>query len=163
MNNLIVYYSWSGNTRKIAKLIHEIVDGDILELVPEKPYPASYRETVERAKEEIRMGYKPSLKTKFEDVSKYDLIFIGTPNWWGKLAPPVVTFLSQYDFYGLKIAPFISHGGGGKQRIVESIKFLCPHSTILPELVVFEDGGKDIKVKIQTWLENIKERVKDTQ
>ncbi|MDK2785655.1 MAG: hypothetical protein PWQ80_334 [Thermotoga sp.] len=157
MKSLIVYYTWSGNTRKIAKLIQEITGGDIVELVPETPYPSSYRETVEQAKREIRAGYKPPLKTKIESLEGYDLIFLGTPNWWGTVAPPVATFLSQYDLSGKKIAPFISHGGGGKQRIVEDIKKMCPNSKVLRELVVYYNGGSDLKKMVSDWVRKVLE------
>ncbi|MCD6552071.1 flavodoxin [Thermotoga sp.] len=157
MKPLIVFYSWSGNARKIAMLIQELTGGDIAELIPENSYPASYRETVEQAKREIRTGYKPPLKTNIESLERYDLIFLGTPNWWGTIAPPVATFLSQYSLSGKKIAPFISHGGGGRQRIVEDIKKMCPNSNVLKELVVYCDGGKDLKETVSRWIEEVLE------
>lgn len=155
MKSLIVYYSWSGNTRKIARLIRELTGGDIVELIPEMPYPSSYRETTEQVRKEIKAGYKPSLKTKIEGVEEYDVIFLGTPNWWGTVAPPVATFLSQYAFSGKKIAPFITHGGGGKQRVVEDIKRLCPDAAILEELVVYGGGGSELSEKVSRWVATI--------
>lgn len=56
---LIIYYSWSGNTRKIAHIIQKEVGGDMVEIIPENPYPSSYNATVEQAKKEIKMDYKP--------------------------------------------------------------------------------------------------------
>ncbi|MEM2930811.1 MAG: flavodoxin [Thermoproteota archaeon] len=106
MKTLIVYYSWSGNTRRIARIIHKLVSGDIVELEPVNPYPQSYNATVEQAKREIQSGYKPPLKTKIDNIEHYEIIFIGSPNWWGSLAPPVASFLSQYDLSGKTIIPF---------------------------------------------------------
>ncbi|HEY8541015.1 MAG TPA: flavodoxin, partial [Pseudothermotoga sp.] len=108
MKSLVVYYSWSGNTQKIARLIQELTDGDIVELIPETPYPSSYNATLEQAKKEIQANYKPPLKTKIDNIEDYEIIFVGSPNWWGTMAPPAATFLSQYDLSGKKIAPFIS-------------------------------------------------------
>lgn len=155
MKTLIVYYSWSGNTRKIARIIHEIIKGDITELEPEIPYPKSYNETLERAKREIKTGYKPFLKTRIESIDNYEVIFIGSPNWWGTIAPPVVTFLSEYDLSGKIVVPFCTHGGGGKQRIIEDIKKLCPNSRILTEFVAYTDERSDLKTKISKWLNEI--------
>lgn len=155
MKMLIVYYSWSGNTRKIAKMIHEIVKGDMVELEPEVLYPKSYRATLEQAKREIKTGYKPSLKTKIENIDDYEVIFVGSPNWWGTIAPPVVSFLSEYDLSGKIVVPFCTHGGGGKQRIIEDIKKLCPNSKILAEFVAYTDGGSDLKTKVSKWLNEI--------
>lgn len=155
MRSLIAYYSWSGNTDKIAKIIRELVGGDIVEIVPETPYPSSYNATLEQAKKEIQANYKPPLKTKIDNIEDYEIIFVGSPNWWGTMAPPVATFLSQYDLSGKKIAPFISHGGGGKQKIVENIRKLCHNSKILKELVIYGSGGKGIEDEISEWLKEI--------
>lgn len=159
MKVLIVYYSWSGNTRRVAETIREVVGGDLVELVPEDAYPKSYKETVEQAKREIKAGFKPPLKTKIERIEDYDLVFVGSPNWWGTIAPPVATFLSQHDFSGKIVVPFCTHGGGGKQRVIETIKNMCPKSKILPELAVSGDGGKDLREKVERWWQTLKTHI----
>ncbi|MGB9856732.1 MAG: flavodoxin [Dictyoglomaceae bacterium] len=154
-NILIVYYSWSGNTRKAAEIIHKYVGGKIIEIEPEKPYPKSYNDTVRQAKKEIEAKYKPPIKPKVEGINEFDIIFIGTPNWWSTIAPPVATFLSEHDFSGKTIIPFCTHGGGGKGRIVEDISKLCPDSKILECFSTYERGSKDLESKIIEWLKRI--------
>ena len=61
---LIVYFTHSGNTRKLAELIYEKVGGELFEIQPELPYPDSYNTVVEQAKKEIGEGYQPPLKSK---------------------------------------------------------------------------------------------------
>lgn len=151
---LIVYYSWSGNTRRVAKAIHEIVGGDIVELEPEEPYPESYNATLERAKREIRSEYRPPLKTKIDGIEVYNVIFVGSPNWWGTIAPPVASFLSQYNLSGKTIAPFFTHGGGGLQRMLDDLKKLCPFSKILPAFTVYGSGGGNLKDRLYRWLKD---------
>jgi len=152
---LIIYYSWSGNTRKIAHIIQKEVGGDMVEIIPENPYPSSYNATVEQAKKEIKMDYKPPIKTKIEDIEKYDIIFVGTPNWWSTIAPPVVTFLTQHNLSGKTIIPFITHGGGGQGRVVSDIKRLCPESKVLEPLSIYEGGSTDLREKILEWLKKL--------
>lgn len=154
-NILIAYFSWSGNTRKIAELIHRETGGTIFEIQPEKPYPSSYNATVEQAKKEIQQGYKPPLKTKLDSIELYDTVFIGSPNWWSTIAPPVATFLSEYDFSGKIIVPFCSHGGGGQGRVVRDIVKLCPKSNVLEPFIVHGGGTGDIQSKISEWLRKI--------
>ncbi|HPU43794.1 MAG TPA: flavodoxin [Dictyoglomaceae bacterium] len=152
---LIAYFTWSGNTHKIANLIHKEVDGTIFEIQPEVPYPNSYNVVVEQAKKEIRAGYKPPLKTKVDNIELYDTIFLGSPDWWSTIAPPVATFLSEYDLSGKTIIPFCSHGGGGQERIFSDISKLCPKSKILEGFVVYGSGGGDLQAKISSWLHKL--------
>ena len=77
---LVVYYSRSGNTRKIADLINQAVGGTMHEIVQEAPYPRSYDATVDQAKVEIQAGYKPALKSNLDGVEAYDTVFVGSPN-----------------------------------------------------------------------------------
>ncbi len=113
---LIAYYSWSGNTRFAAEQIQKATGGTLFEIKPTEAYPSDYSDCVDQAKKEIRAGFKPALATKVDDFSKYDVIFVGTPNWWSTMAPPVLTFLSENNFSGKTIVPFVTHGGGGMAR-----------------------------------------------
>ena len=150
--NLIVYYSRSGNTGKIADLIQQEVGGTIHEIVPETPYPRSYDATVDQAKVEIQAGYKPPLKSTLDSVEAYDTVFVGSPNWWSTIAPPVATFLSQHDLSGKTVVPFCTHGGGGLGRIGADIGRLCPKSTVLSCFGVYGSGGVDAGAKVSAWL-----------
>ena len=116
---LVAYFSRSGNTRKIANLIHQEVGGTLYEIQPQVPYPNSYDAVVDQAKKEIQAGYKPALQSTLDHIESYDTIFVGSPNWWSTIAPPVTTFLSEYDLSGKTIVPFCTHGGGGLGRIAK--------------------------------------------
>lgn len=155
MAELIVYFTCSGNTRKIADLIHNNVGGDIWEIQPEVPYPNSYNAVVEHAKKEIQAGYKPALKSEIDHVESYDTIFIGSPNWWNTIAPPVATFLSEHDLSGKTIVPFCTHGGGGQGRIGQDIAKLCPKSEVLGVFEAYGDNAGDAEAKVSAWLSKI--------
>ncbi|MEJ2735906.1 MAG: flavodoxin [Anaerolineae bacterium] len=94
---LIVYYSRSGNTRRIAMLVHQEMGGTLHEIEPEAPYPRSYDATVDQAKKEIEAGHRPALESTLDSVESYNTIFVGSPNWWSTIAPPVASFLSECD------------------------------------------------------------------
>ena len=106
---LTVYYSRTGNTRAVAEEIRRQLGGDIVELQTVQPYPEAYRATTEQARRELETGFKPPLKTKIEGFGAYDVVVVGSPCWWGTVATPVITFLSEYDFSGKTIAPFMTH------------------------------------------------------
>jgi flavodoxin len=152
---LIAYFSRSGNTRKIASLIHQEVGGTIHEIQPEVPYPNSYDAVVDQAKKEIQAGYKPALQSTLDHIESYDTIFVGSPNWWSTIAPPVATFLSEYDLSGKTIVPFCTHGGGGLGRIGEDIAKLCTQSTILSSFEIYGSGTGNAQAKVSAWLREV--------
>ena len=151
-NILIVYYSWSGNTRTIASLIRDKTGGILFEIQPEIPYVNDYNAVVTQAKKEIHAGYSPALNTSLNDITPYDTIYIGSPNWWSTIAPPVKTFLSGLDFSGKTILPFLSHGGGGRGRIIQDISDFCTGANILDALEVSGDGGRSLQTEVSVWL-----------
>lgn len=154
-NILIAYLTHSGNTRTIANFIHNVVGGITFEVQPEVPYPNSYNAVVEQAKKEIKAGYKPALKTDFDSIEAYDTIFIGSPNWWSTIAPPIATFLSAHDWSGKTVVPFCTHGGGGQARVIKDIGKLCPGATVLDGFDVYGSGSGDTQAKISAWLRKI--------
>jgi flavodoxin len=153
---LVVYYSRSGNTRKIANLIQQEVGGTIHEIRPQDPYPSSYDAVVDQAKIEIQMGYRPALQSILDHIESYDTVFVGSPNWWNTIAPPVATFLSEYDLSGKIVVPFCTHGGGGLGQIGRDIARLCPQSTVLSSFEIYGSGRGNAQAKVSAWLRNIK-------
>lgn len=123
---LIAYYSYSGNTRFAAEQIQKITGGTLFEIKPVKAYPADYNACVNQAKKEINAGFKPELVENVKNLSRYDVIFVGTPNWWSTMAPPVLTFLAANDFSGKTVIPFVTHGGGGMARCERDMQKACP-------------------------------------
>ncbi|HQB29391.1 MAG TPA: flavodoxin [Syntrophales bacterium] len=152
---LIVYFSRTGNTREIAHQIHEMAGGDIVELRTVEPYPNAYNEVVEQAREELRSGFKPALKTKVERIGSCDVVFVGSPNWWGTIAGPVKTFLSEYDLSGKTVIPFITHAGSGLGGSVADIAALCPNSTIPDGLAVWGENAKNARNDVSAWLSGL--------
>jgi flavodoxin len=149
---LVAYFSRSGNTRRIANLIQQQVGGTLYEIQPQVPYPALYNACVEQAKKEIQAGHRPVLQSTVDHIESYDTVFVGSPNWWSTIAPPVATFLSEYDFSRKTIVPFCTHGGGGLGRIARDIARLCPRSTVLSSFEIYGAGRGDAQARMSAWL-----------
>lgn len=153
---LVAYFSHSGNTRFVANQIKNATDGDIFEIQPVKAYPQDYQTVVDQAKREINSNYKPALKTKVSNISQYDVIFIGSPNWWSTIAPPVATFLSSYNLEGKTIVPFMTHEGTRMGHSVSDIKKLCPKSKVLEGLPIRGGEVGRSRSDVVKWLREIK-------
>ncbi|WP_165072159.1 flavodoxin [Desulfovibrio sp. ZJ200] len=152
---LIVFYSRSGNTRALARQLQTLTRGELVELETVQPYPEEYRALTEQARRELASGFKPPLKTKINNIQAYDVIFVGSPNWWGTVAAPVRAFLSEYDLSGKTVAPFITHEGSALGRSMADIRTLCPQSTVVEGLAVRGSRAASARAETVAWLRKI--------
>lgn len=159
MNNgkkiLVAYFSWSGNTKAVAEEIHKQVGGDIVEIVPATPYSETYSVTVAKAKAEQVANARPAISTKIADFDKYDVVFLGYPNWWGSFPMPVATFVETYKLDGKTIAPFFTHGGGGEQRCLSDLQKLAPNAKFTQDLVLSGSSAKNAQGEIKSWVDSL--------
>ena len=133
----VVYYSWSpdGNTRFAAETIAAKAGAKIFEIKAEKPYSSNYRTCCNEAKPECYGKQQRPIKAiEGLDLAQYDVIFVGTPNWWGTMAPPVRTFAAQNAsaLKGKTVCLFQTNGGGGMQRCEKEFAEIVPDSKVLP-------------------------------
>lgn len=142
MKTLIVFYSYGGNTRKIAQLLQQETGGDIAEIETVKPYTGDYNSVVDQGQREVDSGYMPDIKPLTADIAAYDRIFLGTPVWWYTFAPAVKTFFAQYgtDLVGKEIYPFITNGGW-IGHTAKDIVGACPKSKVGKEINIKFDGN----------------------
>lgn len=152
MKVLVAYFSHSGNTRTIAEQIRKATGADLFEIEVRDTYPSDYQGVLDRAKKEINGHEKPVLKAMPEDLAQYDVIFIGSPNWWSTIAPAVVTFLSTGDFTGKTLVPFVTHGGGGMARCETDARKLCPKASWLKGLAVNGSSVDRAALRVEKWL-----------
>lgn len=158
---LIVSYSYSGNTHQIAQRIQEITGGDWCEIHPWQPYPMAFPELLEQVKREIQSGYHPRLLPGSHFPRQYRIIFVGTPNWCGTIAPPLASWLYKNDLSGKIILPFYSHCGGVSGDLRGDIAKLCPKADVREVLSVIDDGGNNLTEILRQWF--IKPGIADVQ
>lgn len=116
---LVVYYSASGNTARVANDIAEAAGADVFEIVPVEPYTSddlnwtnqSSRVSVEHDNHDARTVELVS--TEVPDWDSYSTVFIGYPIWWGIAAWPVNGFVSANDFTGKTVIPFATSSSSG--------------------------------------------------
>jgi len=149
---LIAYFSWGGNTRGIARQIHQKINGDLFEIECVTPYSSNYNTCLEEAQRDQRNQARPALKTKVANMAQYDVVILGYPNWWASIPMPIASFLEGYDFSGKTIIPFCSHGGGRFGQSLTAIAKLAPRSKIGDGLSVNYSGGSSLPNEITAWL-----------
>lgn len=155
VKTLVLYFSWGGNTRIVANKIKTLLGADIVEIVPEMAYTLNYSECVAQARRETKEDFRPVVKTNVANLCNYDVIFVGTPNWCGTIAPPVATFLSQNKFDGKIIVPFVTHGGGAMARCETTMQNLIANASFLSGIAIQGETVASADEEIKNWLEKI--------
>lgn len=111
MKTLILYFSYTGNTRKKAKEFQKLTGADIEEIKTVQPYDGDYDDIVAQAQQDVQTNFKPEILPIRADIKKYDKIIIGTPVWWYTFAPAVAAALSEMDLEGKTVYPFATNAG----------------------------------------------------
>ena len=116
---LVIYYSASGNTARVAKDIAEAAGADLFEIVPTEVYTSedlnwtNSDSRVSREHDDESLRDVPLTTTEVPDWDSYDTVFIGYPIWWGIAAWPVDTFVKNNDFTGKTVIPFATSSSSG--------------------------------------------------
>lgn len=165
-NILIAYYSRKdenyvsgelkylsvGNTEVIANYIAKETQGDMFKIEQEVPYSKDYNECIEEAKnDQLHNNYVPLAKY-LDNIDKYDIIYLGYPNYWSTMPMAVFTFLSKYDFKGKIIKPFCTHEGSGLGKSVSDIKKLCKDAIIKEGLPLKGSNVNNSYEEVIKWI-----------
>ena len=151
-SNSGIKYIEIGNTEVIANYIQEFTDADLFKMDPLNDYPEDYMECTVVAQEELKDDARPELKEYIEDISDYDVIYIGFPNWWSTMPMPVWTQLEKLDFEGKTIKPFVTHEGSGFGKSLNDLKKLCPGANIEDGLSIQGSFVSSSKEKVMHWV-----------
>ena len=153
---LVACYSWSGNTASIADSIAKKLGAKRFDVVCKTPYTKNYRACCDQAKKELNEGFLPELESDI-DLAEYDVIFLGSPNWWGTACPPVRSFIAKHDFTGKIVVPFFTHGGGGMQNCEKDMVKLvtAKGAKTLPAKTAYGTFASVLPSAYMGWLKDI--------
>lgn len=142
-----------GSNQYVAQLIQAEVGGDLFRIETEQTYPGEHDALLEFAYNELAEGARPALAAQVEDLSRYDVVFLGYPNWNADLPMPLYTFLETYDFSGKTILPFTAHGGSSFSRTVQTIADLQPGATVVEDgLAISRNDVPQAPEAVSQWV-----------
>ncbi len=150
MKNLIVYFSASGVTRRVAESLKEKINADIFEIKPIKEYTSEDLDwTNDNSRSSIEMKDKtsrPEIKEKLDSISEYDTIYIGFPIWWYVCPHIINTFIESYDFTNKTVRVFCTSGSSGVDHVLDDLRKTYPN-------INFKDGKRIGRIEdIDTWI-----------
>lgn len=159
MKNLLVYYSYTGNTKIIADMIKEKIDCDVVQLQPKTPF---LEEDYQAIVDEYQSNESSKKCVEIEDIdvdlSNYDKVIIGTPVWWYTITPVLREFLKNNDLSQKQVYAFATNAGW-LGRTFKEIKSYCD---VKKELnVQFTEDYREHKCltsenEIDEWIKSIK-------
>lgn len=129
---LVAYFSFTSNTKAYAEKIAEITGGDLYEIVPEVAYGSEnsnyYDQSTRAYKEQYNSGgeQRPAIKETLVNASQYDVVFLGSPIWYGKSPRVILTFLDKYSFKGKTIIPFVTSGSSDISSVNSELSSTYP-------------------------------------
>lgn len=155
MKTLVAYFSASGETKKLASTLANIVGGDLFEIRPEMPYTAAdldWNDKGSRSTKEMQdMCCRPTMAEE-PDVVSYDTVFVGFPIWWYEAPRIIQSFLESCDLTGKIMIPFATSGGSGMGNTDSILQRSAPRANW--------KLGKRMRAnapatEIKTWVESL--------
>lgn len=157
-NVLVVYYSATGNTERVANSIAEATGGDLFEIEPTEPYTDDdlnwndESSRVSREYEDESLRDVPLVNTTVDSWDDYDTVFIGYPIWWGIAAWPVDGFVEANDFSDKTVIPFATSASSGMGQSGELLADLAGTGDWQDGMRFSSGAGDD---EVQEWVETL--------
>ena len=150
---MVVYFSATETTEKVAQRLARVAEADICEITPALPYSRDDLDwTNPKSRSSVEMNdleSRPEVKPIDVDIRQYDCIFLGYPIWWDLAPRAVNTFIESNDMTGKTVIPFATSGSSGISESVAALKRAYP-------AVKWQDGkllNCTNKKSLKAWLE----------
>lgn len=153
-NTLVVYFTWSNTSQKIAERIQALLQADIFQIQTEKIYPGTYLACIVDAGKEKMKKERPVLRNYLQSIEQYEKIILVFPNWWGGLPMPVFTFLEHLDFSEKTILPVCMNGGSGFSKTIKQLQETCPTAKVLEGIEIKKKAveSEETQKRLEKWL-----------
>ena len=153
---LTAYFSASGVTAAVAKMLAEAAGTDLYEIRPQTPYTSADLDWTDKAsRSSVEMKDKssrPPLADRDARVEDYDTIFLGFPIWWYTAPTIINTFLERYDFTGKTIVLFATSGGSDLGGSADDLKASVPGAVIRGKRLL---NGPQTKEELAAWVSSL--------
>ncbi|WP_295053617.1 flavodoxin [uncultured Fibrobacter sp.] len=159
--SVVVYYSQTGATKKLAQVFKDARNADEFELQLVKPLPSTYDSTIAEVRAERESKQWPALVNAKLDVDKYDTVFLGYPIMFGTFTTPIYTFLEANDLSGKVVVPFCTYGSGGRKASANELKMLEPNANVTlaygisNKRINAEGGVETAKAEVAAFFANL--------
>lgn len=148
----VVYFSYSGRTQIVAKIIRHLCGADLFRVIPQQPYPADWDNLAQTVKTKLETPIIRAVRSVAIDLNRYDTVILSTPTWWHHTAQPLMTWLQTVDLSGKRILTCNTHDGGGLMHTREDFENALPHLTLGTHLTLLDKTVEEAEPFIKNWL-----------
>lgn len=151
--NYNVGYIDKGNTEIIAEYIRDVCNADMFKVERKMPYSKDYMTCIKEAQNEANKNERPELVKYLDDISEYEVIYIGVPIYWGGMPMPMFTELERLDFTGKIVRVFTTHEGSGLSNVPRQVKEICKGADVKNDGLAIQ--GSKVKISkdiVENWI-----------
>lgn len=155
---LVVYYSRTGNTKKVAEDIARATKADVEQLIDKKDRSGAGGYII-AGKDAARENLADIEPVK-NDPMKYDLVVLGTPVWAWNMAPALRTYITNNKAAFKNVALFTTAGATKPDKIVNKMETLAGKKSIATagffESDLKEKNHAGYEEKLNVFIERLK-------
>lgn len=153
---LVVYFSNTGNTKRVAQIISEETGGNLWEIIPETPYTSAdlnYSDSDCRAnREQNDPDARPAIANEIENFDEYETVFVGHPIWWGDAPRIIQTFLESYAFENKTVYTFSTSASSSGSGAYNGLRSAYPEIDFAGNLHLESSQFASARTLVQDWL-----------
>ncbi|MCW8807965.1 MAG: hypothetical protein OQK79_07620 [Rhodanobacter sp.] len=139
---LVVYYSMTGHTRRIAEEVVAALNADCEEI--REPRKRHGLGGVIRALFDALTGREPPIEPVQRNPNDYDLLVLGGPVWARRMASPVRSYARKHAGKARQIAFLCTEGGSGAEQAFDELQQICrcaPSATLAVDATQLKESG----------------------
>lgn len=148
---LVVYFSYGGQTAKVAKAVQDAAKADIFEVKTVTPYPQGYHDCVNYAKDEKARNFHPEIQGNVPNIKEYDVVYMGFPIWWYDAPMAMYTFIDKHDLSGKTVVSFCTSGGSPISESTSGLRKALPNSKFVEGLRFYPNDA----AAVSKWVESL--------
>ena len=156
--SIVIYFSGSGNTKRVAEFVADEAGADIFELTPVNPYTdddLNWRDSDSRVNKEHdnpELQYIELTTIDIPDWDSYDTVFVGYPIWWQEAAWPINNFVKGNDFTDKKVIPFCTSTSSGFGESGSKLAEMAETGTWIDGMRFSENGAES---DVREWVRSL--------
>lgn len=155
--SLVVYFSCTNTTKKIAEYVQQSTGADIYRIEAAVPYTAedlNYGNADSRtSQEQNNPSARPAIAGNLPSLDGYEIVYLGYPLWFGQAPKIMYTFIESYNLSGKIVIPFCTSHSSGIGASATNLQTVTKGNATWIAGQRF--SGSSSKAEVEKWIDNL--------